>query len=968
MAGSTYSSNLKIELMTTGENSGTWGDVTNTNLGTALEQAVIGLGNPDYTSDANLTISITNSNASQAARCLVLNVTSVFGSLTQTRELVVPTIQKQYIVQNNTTGGQSITVKTSAGTGITVPNGRKAHLYVNGTDVIQMFDFVNINGGTIDNTTIGATTASSGKFTTLNASGATTLDGTVALGNAAGDIITVPGTINSNLIFTDNTYDIGASGATRPRNLFLAGAATIGGNLSVGGTLTLTGGVNLNGNVTVGDSAADTLTINATITSNLIFTDNTYDIGASGATRPRNLFLAGNATIGGAQTLTGALTVDSTTDSSSTTTGSIQTDGGLGVAKTGYFGTNLVAGTNVGIGMTPEAGLFSSMNFVRMSASTGTSIMSNSTSARFGVNWAFNSSGTDAYGGNGPATLYYQESTNHRWYASPTNSSGALAVNPYENNMLLSRYGNLLLGNGGATSSLTATPWGTGYSTVEMKVGGTGIAGTASATHLFNNAYDSSSGAWVYAFPSKFASLMYQNGNSTVWQGTVSTQGAGNAIVWQNLMQLTMPATNQATLTIGNNAGSGVGRNVILMAQGGYNDQPGNQTTSSNGDKFVLYEGINRSAMGIGTDYNFWSQSKSFEWWISPTNSSSTLTQQLSLYYNSLNFGANDNTARYISVKYSTVPMYMSNSFDGTNGISTISNNIWNQSNGSYTWSSFANSTYGAACIQLWAPPAGNSYITMGAASAANTAPTGSFRVDKYGISSGSVNYTSTISGTIFPNLLSNQNLFTDATTNRVLAYDSLSTSGSNWYGISGVAQYADDWTTTDWLRYVNVSGTWYNTHSLLKESGLEREQYNPGFIYEVAEGSTFSSSGWHLVYYSVSGGTRNLARDGVGYDASNRFTAPCSGWYHFSAQINFSSCNDTDGTIKFLLNGSTATYGPSSSALGGSQYPGSRQVSGTMYLTEGDYIQVNIYVSGATNVVRGAQAYSGSFSGHFVG
>jgi hypothetical protein len=339
MPGSTYSTNLKIELMTTGENSGTWGDITNTNLGTAFEQAVIGLGNPDYTSDANLTITITNSNASQAARCLVLNVTSAFGSLTQTRELIVPTIQKQYIVQNNTTGGQSITVKTSAGTGITVPNGRKAHLYVNGTNVIQMFDFVNILGGTIDNTTLGATTASSARVTTLNASGATTLDGTVALGNAAGDIITVPGTIGSNLVFTDNTYDIGASGATRPRNLFLAGAATVGGNLSVGGTLTLTGGVNLNGNVTVGDTSADTLTINATITSNLLFTDNTYDIGASGATRPRNLFLAGNATIGGAQTLTGALTVDSTTDSTSTTTGSIQTDGGVGIAKALFVGT-----------------------------------------------------------------------------------------------------------------------------------------------------------------------------------------------------------------------------------------------------------------------------------------------------------------------------------------------------------------------------------------------------------------------------------------------------------------------------------------------------------------------------------------------------------------------------------------------------------------------------------------------------
>jgi hypothetical protein len=174
-------------LMATGENSGSWGSVTNTNLGTALEQAVVGYGNPSYASDANLTLTLTDTNALQAARALVLNVTSAV-SLTATRELVVPTIQKQYIVQNNTTGAQSITVKTSAGTGITVPNGRKAHLYVDGTNVIQMFDFVDINGGTIDGVTIGGSSAGAGTFTTLSATG------NVTLGDASADTVSVPGT------------------------------------------------------------------------------------------------------------------------------------------------------------------------------------------------------------------------------------------------------------------------------------------------------------------------------------------------------------------------------------------------------------------------------------------------------------------------------------------------------------------------------------------------------------------------------------------------------------------------------------------------------------------------------------------------------------------------------------------------------------------------------------------------------
>ena len=129
-------SDLKFELIGTGDQAGNWGQTTNDNIGTAIEQAITGLGNPVFTTDADLTIGLTDTVALQTARALVLNVTST-GSLTATRELVVPTIEKQYIVQNNTTGAQSITIKTASGTGITVPNGRKMHLYVNGVNVID---------------------------------------------------------------------------------------------------------------------------------------------------------------------------------------------------------------------------------------------------------------------------------------------------------------------------------------------------------------------------------------------------------------------------------------------------------------------------------------------------------------------------------------------------------------------------------------------------------------------------------------------------------------------------------------------------------------------------------------------------------------------------------------------------------------------------------------------------------------
>jgi len=136
---SNYSTNLKIELIATGEQAGTWGGTTNTNLGTALEEAVVGYGNPNFTSDADLTLTLTNSNATQVARNLVLNVTSS-GSLTATRNLVVPTIEKPYVVQNNTTGGQSIIVKTSGGSGVTVLNGASVYLYTDGTNVVPIFN------------------------------------------------------------------------------------------------------------------------------------------------------------------------------------------------------------------------------------------------------------------------------------------------------------------------------------------------------------------------------------------------------------------------------------------------------------------------------------------------------------------------------------------------------------------------------------------------------------------------------------------------------------------------------------------------------------------------------------------------------------------------------------------------------------------------------------------------------------
>jgi hypothetical protein len=127
---STYS-NLKIQLMATGENSGTWGNVTNANLGDAIEQALVETATVTFASN-NVTLTLSDSNSKQDARALRLNLT---GTTAGARDLIVPAIQKPYIVNNGT--ADTITVKVSGQTGVAVPASRSYLLYNNGTDVVN---------------------------------------------------------------------------------------------------------------------------------------------------------------------------------------------------------------------------------------------------------------------------------------------------------------------------------------------------------------------------------------------------------------------------------------------------------------------------------------------------------------------------------------------------------------------------------------------------------------------------------------------------------------------------------------------------------------------------------------------------------------------------------------------------------------------------------------------------------------
>jgi hypothetical protein len=251
---STYSS-LKIQLMGTGENSGTWGTITNTNLGTALEEAIVGSADITFAS-GTVTLALTDTNSSQTARNLRLNLTGTSGGA---QNLIVPSIEKVYIVNNGC--ADTITIKNSGGTGIAVPAGKTMWVYNNGTNVVDAVThltsltlgsalpiasggtgststtYANLqsnvtgvlpvaNGGTGSNsatfsganvTSLNATAVSSGtlanaRTTAASANGASTIVARDASGNFAAGTITATLTGTASVLVTGNSYQVGSFG------------------------------------------------------------------------------------------------------------------------------------------------------------------------------------------------------------------------------------------------------------------------------------------------------------------------------------------------------------------------------------------------------------------------------------------------------------------------------------------------------------------------------------------------------------------------------------------------------------------------------------------------------------------------------------------------------------------------------------------------------------------------------------
>lgn len=333
-----YTSLLGLALPVTGELSGTWGDTVNTAITSLLDTAVA--GTTSITTDADITLTTTTGASNQARQAILLWNPA---SGTTTRYITAPAQSKLYTVINASGGTQSIVIRGAGPTtGVTIAKGESAMVAWNGSDFVK----VSSSGGALTLTDL-------------------TVTGNTILGDAAADTLTVNATTTHNaptsfaaLVNLPSTGRSAAAALTVTAPAFLYGVASTYTDTASSGTISamapfysIARPTLSTSNVTTYTNAATLYIANApaaggsaTITnpyslyvaagdmyfggnlrSNLTFSaDNTYDIGASGATRPRSLYLGTNLNVAGTAGVGTAATSDVSLRVTRTATGDAQ--------------------------------------------------------------------------------------------------------------------------------------------------------------------------------------------------------------------------------------------------------------------------------------------------------------------------------------------------------------------------------------------------------------------------------------------------------------------------------------------------------------------------------------------------------------------------------------------------------------------------------------------------------------------
>ena len=263
---STYSSDLKLELMATGENAGTWGTKTNNNLN-LVQQAIGGFEQVSVSSGATVALAMTDGTVSNA-RNMVIKVATV--TLSGATVITVPnSIEKMYIFDvTGVTNPTNLTIKTASGSGFSPDQQKIYFAYADGTNIVEVS--LDSLGGAIGTASLPTVTVAKGGtgLTSLGSanlplkvnSGASALefgalavagggtgstsasDARTALGLAIGSDVQA---YNADTVLKDvaNTFTAGQRGATQTANA--TGSTTLDFDLYQNFVLTFTGNVTL---------------------------------------------------------------------------------------------------------------------------------------------------------------------------------------------------------------------------------------------------------------------------------------------------------------------------------------------------------------------------------------------------------------------------------------------------------------------------------------------------------------------------------------------------------------------------------------------------------------------------------------------------------------------------------------------------------------------------------------------------